>query len=305
MTDVPPRLIDIPEGGWVARCPRRVRPYLRLMRLDRPIGTWLLLLPCWWSAALAFRGAPEFGVRRLALLFVLFAIGAVVMRGAGCVVNDIADRDFDGRVGRTATRPLPSGEVSLFAAFAFLGLLLLSGLVVLVQLHRTAIFVGLASVLLFVPYPFMKRITYWPQAWLGLTFNWGALVGWAAVRGSLDWAPVLLYLGGVCWTLGYDTIYAHQDKAFDREIGVKSSALALGDRTRPFLFVIFAAALVLIAGGLVLGGAGPWAWLFVVLGAVHLLWQAVTVETENPANCLARFRSNRDFGLLIALAALF
>jgi len=226
MTSSPNLNGDIPVECWIdRRLPAAWRPYCRLMRLDRPIGTWLLLFPCWWSAALAAEGWPDLW------LFALFAIGAVVMRGAGCTVNDWADRDFDGKVARTAARPIPSGAVSPRQALIFLVAQLLVGLLVLLQLNWFAIGVGAASLLLVFPYPFMKRITYWPQAWLGLTFNWGALVGWAAVRGDLTLAPVLLYIAGVFWTLGYDTIYAHQDKEDDILVGVKSTALALGENT--------------------------------------------------------------------------
>ncbi|HJU15398.1 MAG TPA: 4-hydroxybenzoate octaprenyltransferase, partial [Stellaceae bacterium] len=221
--------------------PRRVRPYARLARLDRPIGTWLLLFPAWWGIALAGTGWPDLR------LFALFALGAVAMRGAGCTLNDIADRHYDGQVARTRLRPLPSGAVSVPQAVAFLCAQLAIGAAVLLSLNLTAILLGVAVLALIVPYPFMKRITYWPQVFLGLNFNWGALLGWAAVAGALAAAPVLLYLGGVFWTIGYDTIYAHQDKEDDARIGVKSSALALGSQTRPWLFMFYAAAALLWA----------------------------------------------------------
>lgn len=301
MDTAKPTFTDMRPDGWVDRMPRRVRPYLKLMRLDRPIGTWLLLLPCWWSAALAADGP---GDARIWVYGLLFALGAVIMRGAGCAINDIADRDFDGRVERTATRPIPSGEVGVPAAVAFTLALMLAGLGVLVQFDRFTVVVGALSVPILVAYPFMKRITDWPQAWLGLAFNWGALVGWAAVAGTLDWPAALLYAGGICWTLGYDTIYAHQDKDDDRKIGVRSSALALGRRTRPFLVAIYTLAMLFIAAAFAVAGSGPWAWPPLALAALHLAWQVATVDTDNQPNCLARFKSNRDFGLLVTVAGL-
>ncbi len=295
-----PTVNDMPVGGWTDRCPAPVRPYLKLMRLDRPIGTWLLLLPCWWSAILA-APAPSW---RLAGFCALFGIGAVIMRGAGCAINDIADRDFDGRVERTATRPIPSGQVSVRAALVFVGGLMLAGLAILTQFDRFTILLGAASVPVLAVYPFMKRITDWPQAWLGLAFNWGALVGWSAMRGGLDTPALALYAGGIFWTLGYDTIYAHQDKADDVKIGVKSSALALGERTRPFLVVVYSLATGLFAASFALSGAGPWAWPVLAAATLHLAWQVATVNIDDAPNCLKRFKSNRDFGLLISLAAL-
>jgi 4-hydroxybenzoate polyprenyltransferase len=288
---------DIPVECWIDRwLPAAWRPYCRLMRLDRPIGTWLLLFPCWWSAALAAEGWPDLW------LFALFAIGAVVMRGAGCTVNDWADRDFDGKVARTAARPIPSGAVSPRQALLFLVAQLLVGLLVLLQLNWFAIGVGAASLLLVFPYPFMKRITYWPQAWLGLTFNWGALVGWAAVRGDLDWAPVLLYIAGLFWTLGYDTIYAHQDKEDDILVGVKSTALALGENTVAALWGFYGLALILIAAaGWSAGLAWPF-WPLLGVAAAHLAWQAWRVDIDDSSDCLAKFKSNRHFGWLLLLA---
>jgi 4-hydroxybenzoate polyprenyltransferase len=288
---------DIPAETWLdRRLPASWRPYSRLMRLDRPIGTWLLLFPCWWSAAMAAEGWPNLW------LFALFAVGAVVMRGAGCTVNDWADRDFDGKVARTAARPIPSGAVSPRQALLFLVAQLLVGLLVLLQLNWFAIGVGAASLLLVFPYPFMKRITYWPQAWLGLTFNWWALVGWAAVRGDLTLAPVLLYIAGVFWTLGYDTIYAHQDKEDDILIGVKSTALALAENTVTALWIFYGLALILIAAaGWSAGLAWPF-WPLLAVAAMHLAWQALRVDINDSSDCLAKFKSNRHFGWLLLLA---
>ncbi|MDX9860985.1 MAG: 4-hydroxybenzoate octaprenyltransferase [Rhodospirillales bacterium] len=294
MTNPASNASDIPVGNWVDRfVPVGARPFFRLARFDRPIGTWLLLIPCWWGAALAGQGWPD------PLVIALFGIGAVVMRGAGCIVNDMADRDFDGRVARTADRPLASGAVGLKAAAAFLGLLLAVGLSVLIQFNAFAIGVGIASLPLVAIYPFMKRVTYWPQAWLGLTFNWGALVGWAAVAGGLAAPAVILYAAGFFWTLGYDTIYAHQDKEDDLLVGVKSSALRLGAATRPWLYGFFAATIgLLAAAGWAAGLAWPY-YAFLAAAAAHLGWQAGTLAIDKPKDCLRKFRSNRDFALIV------
>ncbi len=285
---------DIPRGNWIDRwMPAPVRPYLRLARLDRPIGTWLLLLPSWWGLALASDGWPD------ARLMALFAMGAVAMRGAGCVYNDIVDRDYDARVARTADRPIPSGAVSVRQALIFLALLLLAGLAVLLQFNAFAIALGAASLALVFTYPLAKRVTYWPQAVLGLTFNWGALLGWAAVQGDFAWPAVALYAAGFFWTLGYDTIYAHQDKDDDALIGVKSSALRLGAATRPWLFAFYAAAVALLAlAGWLAGLAWPF-WLGLAAAAGHLERQAARVDIDDPNDCLAKFRANRVVGWLV------
>ncbi len=285
---------DIQSGDWADRyAPAGARPYIRLARLDRPIGTWLLLFPGWWGIALAADGWPDWR------LIVLFGIGAVAMRGAGCTLNDIADRDFDGKVERTAQRPIPSGAVSVRQAVLFMALELAIGAAVLASLSRAAILLGFLVLLLIGTYPFMKRITYWPQFFLGLNFNWGALMGWAAVRDGLAWPALLLYLGGICWTLGYDTIYAHQDKEDDVLIGVKSAALALGPRTRPFLFVFFAGAILLWGMAGAADGLGAWFYVGLALTAAQLCWQAARVDTDMPADCLRKFKSNRLTGWLM------
>ncbi|MGH6953267.1 MAG: 4-hydroxybenzoate octaprenyltransferase [Alphaproteobacteria bacterium] len=285
---------DMPADHWVEqRLPPSLRPYARLARLDRPIGTWLLLLPGWWSLELAGRDWTDLG------FFVLFGLGAVVMRGAGCVWNDVTDREFDRRVARTRARPIASGAVSVVRALLFMALLLAIGLAILMSFNRFAIALGAASLALIAAYPLMKRITDWPQIILGLTFNWGALLGWAAITGGIALEPVLLYLGGVLWTLGYDTIYAHQDKEDDALIGIKSSALALGARTRSYLFLFYGgAALLMAAAGAVAGLGWPYHALLLV-GLFQLVWQAATVDLDDPADCLAKFRSNRIFGLIL------
>jgi 4-hydroxybenzoate polyprenyltransferase len=291
-----PVIPDAAPGNWVDRhAPAWTRPYLRLGRFDRPIGWWLLLLPGWWSIALA---APPHGWADLRLL-ALFLAGAIVMRGAGCVLNDLVDRDFDAQVERTRNRPLPSGQVTPRAALAWLGLLCLAGLAVLLQLNTFSQALGAASLLLVAIYPFMKRITWWPQVFLGLAFNWGALLGWSAVRGELAWPAVLLYLAGIAWTLGYDTIYAHQDKEDDALIGVKSTARLFGGATRPWLAGFYGVTILLIAGAGWLERMGLGFWTGLVLAAAHLAWQVKTVAIDDPADCLSKFRSNKWLGLLV------
>ncbi len=287
-------MTDIHADDWVDRyAPPPARPFLRLARLDRPIGTWLLLFPCWWGIALAAHGWPDW------YLIALFGIGAVVMRGAGCTFNDIVDRNFDGRVERTRTRPIPSGAVSLRGAILFMALQLAVGAAILFSLNAISIALGIAVIALISTYPFMKRITYWPQFFLGLNFNWGALMGWTAVRDDLRWPSILLYLGGIAWTLGYDTIYAHQDKEDDVLIGVKSSALALGARTRPFLFVFYIAAVLLWAASGAAAGLGWPYQLALLLVLLQLFWQAAKVDLDSSADCLAKFKSNRVAGWLL------
>ena len=283
-----------PGPGPVERAmPPRLRPFVALARLDHPTGVWLLLWPCLWAIGLASDGLPK-----LALL-VLFTAGAFVMRAAGCTVNDILDRDFDARVERTRSRPLPSGAIGVRGAVVFLAVMLAAGLAILLHLNLFAIALGAGSLVLVGLYPLMKRITYWPQAFLGLTFNYGALLGWAAVEGAIGWPAGLLYVAGIAWTLGYDTIYAHQDKEDDLAIGVKSSALALGPRTRPFLIAFYAAAVAGFAGA---GVAAEMAWPYfvgVALAALVLAWQALRVRIDSSADCLAKFKANGWVGLLI------
>jgi len=289
---------DMPRGHWIDRVvPAGARPYLRLMRIDRPIGTWLLLLPGWWAIALA---APDGGWPDVRLL-ALFAVGAIVMRGAGCVVNDMADRDFDARVARTAQRPIPSGAVSLRQAGLLLAGLLVIGLAVLLSLGTLAIWLGVLSLGLVALYPFMKRVTDWPQAWLGLTFNWGALLGWAAATGRIDPPALWLYAGGIAWTMVYDTIYAHQDKEDDALIGVRSTALLFGGASRRWL-AGFAVLTVLLLGVALLAAGIAWpGWVALGLVALHLAWQVRSVDFDDPIDCLAKFRANRWLGWILFL----
>ncbi len=293
--DTPILIADAPPDNWVDRhAPAALRPYLKLARADRPIGSWLLLFPCWWSLALAelARGRPYPNLWYVLLFF----IGAFVMRGAGCTWNDIVDRKYDGRVARTAGRPSPSGQVSTAQALVFAIALSLTGLGVLVQFNEFTIWLGIASLGLVAIYPFMKRLTFWPQFVLGLTFKWGALVGWAAVYGELSAAPLVLYAGCVLWTIGYDTIYAHQDKEDDALLGLKSTALRFGDATQNWVGGFYAAALILWAVAGFLAGAHLIFFTALALVGVQLAWQVATVDIGDPSNCLRRFRSNRDVG---------
>jgi len=292
---------DAPRGNWVDTwAPAPTRPYLRMIRADRPIGTWLLLWPCWWSTALAAVAAGD-AVPNLWFL-ALFAVGAFVMRGAGCVYNDIVDQDVDAAVARTRSRPLPSGQVSETAAKIFMLALAFTGFLVLIQFNPFTIVLGIASLGIVAIYPFMKRITHWPQAVLGLAFSWGALMGWAAVFGRLDLAPVLLYMACMAWTIGYDTIYAHQDKEDDALIGLKSTALKFGERTKPWMVLFYGVAIAGIGAAGWLAGAGPVFLVGLALGAAHLGWQIATLDVNDGDNCLKRFRSNRDFGAIIFIA---
>ncbi|MGB3488128.1 MAG: 4-hydroxybenzoate octaprenyltransferase [Xanthobacteraceae bacterium] len=285
-------------GNWVDnRAPVWTRPYLRLARYDRPIGSWLLLMPCWWSAALAAGVARD--VSGLPLTVLLFFIGAFVMRGAGCTWNDITDRNLDTKVERTRSRPIPAGQVSVTQALLFLVLQALVGLGVLLQFNRFAIFTGIASLVIVAVYPFMKRITYWPQITLGLAFSWGALMGFAVTLGRLDAAALALYAGSICWVIAYDTIYAHQDTEDDVLVGIKSTALLFGDKTKLALTIFYSAAVVLIGIALWLAGAGWPAALGLAAFAAHLAWQVRRLDISDSALCLRIFKSNRDAGLLL------
>jgi 4-hydroxybenzoate polyprenyltransferase len=291
------RVSDATDNWVDTRAPLWSRPYLRLSRLDRPIGSWLLLIPCWWSAALAAGIAHD--ASRLPLILMLFLIGAFAMRGAGCTWNDITDRDLDARVERTRSRPIPAGQVSVPQAAVFLVLQALAGLAVLLQFNRFAVATGIASLVIVAIYPFMKRITYWPQIVLGLAFSWGALMGFAVTLGRIDVTALVLYAGSIAWVIGYDTIYAHQDAEDDALIGIKSTALLFGERTRPALMVFYGLAVALIGTALALAGAGWMAWIGLAGFAAHLVWQITRVEIGNPALCLRLFKSNRDAGLLL------
>ncbi|WP_425093211.1 4-hydroxybenzoate octaprenyltransferase [Tropicimonas sp. S265A] len=299
---------DAVRGNWVdTLAPAWSRPYLRLSRADRPIGTWLLLLPCWWGALLAAASGTGFDGKTV-WICVGCAIGAFLMRGAGCTWNDITDRDFDAQVARTRSRPIPSGQVTVKGALIWMVIQSLLAFGILLTFNLNAIVLGIASLAIVCIYPFAKRFTWWPQVFLGLAFNWGALLAWTAEAGTLGWSAVILYLAGITWTLFYDTIYAHQDTEDDALIGVKSTARLFGEDTARWLSW-FLVATVTLAGAavmlalvaeasvlaLTLGLGGAWA-----LGW-HLLWQLRQLKPENPEVCLRLFRSNRDAGLIFAL----
>jgi 4-hydroxybenzoate polyprenyltransferase len=288
-------------GNWVdTRAPVWLRPYLRLTRLDRPIGWWLLLMPCWWSVALAAIPMGAWGPNPWHVFLML--VGAIVMRGAGCTWNDLVDRDIDARVERTRSRPIPSGQISVKAAAVFLVAQALVGLIVLLQFNTFAIWTGIASLGVVAIYPFMKRVTYWPQIFLGLAFSWGALMGWAGAFGRLDAPAFLLYAGSIAWVIHYDTIYALQDREDDALVGLKSTALLFGEKTKPALaaFSILAVALIGWAGWL--AGAGIVFAIGLAAFAAHLAWQIITIEIGNPDSCLRMFRANRDAGLILFAA---
>ena len=293
-TDIVP---DSERRGFIGALPPRVRPFASLMRLDRPIGSWLLYWPCAWSVALA-------GVGGRWDLFLWLGLGAFAMRSGGCVYNDIVDRDLDRRVERTRLRPLASGRVSLESAWLLIAALCIVGLVVLLQLNLTAAIVAVISIAPVAAYPFMKRITWWPQAWLGIVFSWGALVGWPAVTGSLSWATFLLWFGSIAWVVGYDTLYAIQDIEDDALVGVKSSARRLGDKA-PLGIGIFYTLALLLWGGAIWTVRPDWvALLALVPAALHLANQALRADPKDGELALQLFRSNRSCGLLIFLGML-
>ena len=290
---------DIDSQHWTLRyLPAWMRPYGRLARWDRPIGTWLLMLPCWWSAAL---GSGQNWPNLIGWM-ALFAIGALAMRGAGCTWNDIVDRKIDARVERTRSRPLPAGELKLRDAVVWMALQSLVGVAILFKLNKTAGGIALLSVAIIAIYPTMKRFTSWPQAVLGLAFNWGALVGYAAVTGTLSWATVALYWGGVAWTLVYDTIYAMQDQRDDSIVGVRSTARRFGDKPRRWLALFAGVALLFWAAAGYLAHLQPIYFVGIALIALHFAWQIAFVKPDDPADCLAKFKSNAHVGLVLTAA---
>lgn len=327
---------DAVPNGWVDRfLPQRLRPWARLMRLDRPVGVWLLLWPCWWGLMLSVphRWVPSYlltpegqgHLQTIAQYLIFFGIGALVMRAAGCIVNDLWDRRIDARVARTAARPIASGAISPAGALIMLVLLGVIGLAVLIQFATSTVMLGILALPLVVLYPLAKRVTHWPQLVLGIVFNWGALMGWTALHGAWDttqmeflgwttwaafqqlwpvWPAFALYAGCILWTLGYDTIYAHQDREDDVKAGVKSSALALGDRTIPFLYAVYGGAICFWA----LAGWGAYLSVYFYIGllfaGLHFRWQIRSLDINDPAKCLAIFKSNIWFGWIMLFAIL-
>ncbi|UWQ19163.1 4-hydroxybenzoate octaprenyltransferase [Jannaschia sp. M317] len=304
------QVADAVKGNWVdTLAPAVTRPYLRLSRADRPIGTWLLLLPCWWGLVLAVAAT---GFRVEALWIALgCALGAFLMRGAGCTWNDVTDREIDAGVARTRSRPIPSGQVTPLQALGWMGVQAALAFGILLTFHPTAIALGVLALLPVAIYPFAKRFTWWPQVFLGLAFNWGALLAWAAYTGSLSLAPVMLYLGGIAWTLFYDTIYAYQDVEDDALIGVKSTARRFGDRPGPWMNGFLMATVALLSMGVLAAlpvGPALVAMLGVWAMGWHLVWQLSRLDIADPARCLALFRANSTTGLIplpfFAVAAL-
>lgn len=295
---------DIKPQKWIEVLPEKCRPYAVLMRLDRPIGSWLLFLPCLWSVLLAYGGLQNLTLYGV-YLCVLFGIGAVAMRGAGCIINDLWDKDFDAQVERTKTRPLASGVIKPYQAFFLLFFLAFIGFLILLQTSWTAIFLGILSLPFIIAYPYMKRITWWPQIFLGLTINFGALIGWASVHNSLSLSALFLYIGGIFWTLGYDTVYAHQDKQDDALIGLKSSALKLGSKSKLWVFAFYGLSLLCFALSLIVHSFFDWpliALLVLLLPAFFIGWYLIRWDIDNPAQCLKIFKANKIFGILIALS---
>ncbi|MEO0543407.1 MAG: 4-hydroxybenzoate octaprenyltransferase [Pseudomonadota bacterium] len=295
------RVADAPSGQWVYRLlPALLWPYAQIARWDRPIGWQLLLWPCLWSLGLAYAAPQASALGLQALWFaILFAVGAIAMRGAGCTYNDLVDVDIDAKVARTASRPLPSGQITKRSAAVFLVIQALIGLAVLLQFNEFAILVGLCSMLPVALYPFMKRITYWPQFFLGLAFSWGAFMGWAATYGSLSSAPIILYAACVAWTIGYDTIYAHQDKEDDAIVGVKSTARLFGDKTKPALIVLYATVVILLAIAFWVAQTSWPAWLGLLAASGHMAYQIFRLDIDDADQCLALFKSNTQVGALV------
>ena len=321
MSNSEEKVADALEQSWVYRLvPSRLWPFAQLARWERPIGWWLLMWPGWWAIMLAMLAklqttptdAQNFAqvLSETAVLLLLFMIGAIVMRGAGCTYNDLADRDIDDKVARTRSRPLPSGRVTTRQAVVFMALQSLIGLIILLQFNAFSIWLGVASLITVVVYPFMKRITWWPQLFLGFAFSWGALLGWSVVAGSLSLPPILLYLAAIAWVIGYDTIYAHQDKEDDALVGVKSTARLFGDKSKTAIFILYAIAITLMAMAFFIALAtqsGAYAemiytlpaFLGLAVGAIHMLWQLKMIDINNPDQCLRLFQSNSHFGWIL------
>lgn len=302
-TDIKP-YTDIDTHGWISKLPKTWQPYAILMRLDRPIGWWLLLLPAWWGIVLGSNGVAGMYSHDYWLM-IFFFFGAVIMRGAGCIVNDFWDRDLDAKVERTQNRPLASGEISLVNAAVFLFFILFTAFIILLQTSAITIGLGILSLFFIGVYPLMKRITWWPQAFLGITFNFGALMGWGAATHYLNLEALMLYIAGFFWTLGYDTIYAHQDRRDDALIGIKSTALLFGNRSKFWVRIFYILTIACLVFASLLAGTGIISIALLAFPAIHLLRQIQDWDIDDPANSLMIFKSNRNFGLLVLLSFSF
>ncbi|MGI9399615.1 MAG: 4-hydroxybenzoate octaprenyltransferase [Rhizobiaceae bacterium] len=311
MNDIGVKVADAIRGSWVYQLlPERYWPYAQMARWERPIGWRLLMWPCWWSLMMAVSvflqdgGSSEqfymvipFGL--IIFYLVLFTLGAILMRGAGCTYNDLVDQNIDAKISRTQSRPLPSGRITRRQAWVFLIAQSLCGFLILIQFNTFTIMLGCLSLILVMIYPFMKRITWWPQLFLGLAFSWGALMGWAAIFADISLSPILLYLGSILWVIGYDTIYALQDIEDDALIGVKSTARLFGENAKPAVALLYSGAIILFGMSIWVAGLAWPAWLGLGLGVVHMIWQLRTLEIDNPSRCLTLFKSNSHFGWII------
>ncbi len=295
---------DIKAEGWISRLPESWQPYAILIRLDRPIGWWLLLLPGWWGIMLGANGVTGMYAADWRLM-IMFLIGAIIMRGAGCIINDLWDRDLDKQVERTRLRPLASGQIGMPAAIMFLFFMLFTAFIILLQTSWITIGLGILSLFFVGAYPLMKRITWWPQAFLGLTFNFSAMMGWGAATHHLGWEPLLLYAAGFFWTMGYDTIYAHQDKEDDLIVGIKSTALLFGERSKFWVSIFYGLAILFIALASILAGSGLISLALLALPAIHFFRQVLDWDTDDPQSSLWIFKSNRNFGFLVLLSFAF
>lgn len=292
---------DIQKQSWIEKLPDTVQPYIYLMRLDRPIGIWLLLLPGWWSILLAGQSVSA-SFSTVLYVLLAFLLGAIAMRGAGCVINDLWDKNIDMQVERTAKRPLAAGDLTSMQAIQLLLGLLFFGFVILITLSEMTIILGLLTIPMIISYPLFKRFTYWPQVALGLTFNFGALMGWSAISGDVSWAAFCLYVSCFFWTIGYDTVYAHQDKEDDAIVGVKSTALKLGDASKKWVSGFYGTAFVFLLLAFLLAQVSIIAYLGLMAVAAHMVWQMRVWELDDPASGLRVFKSNRDLGFIVLCA---
>jgi 4-hydroxybenzoate polyprenyltransferase len=289
---------DIKQNSFLYKSPLFFHPFIKLMRLDRPIGFWLLFFPCLWGLLISSNNIFQILTLKYTLFFF---IGSVIMRGAGCVLNDIIDAEFDKKVERTSLRPIPNGDISKKSALLFMIFLLLIGLIILLSFNQTTVLLGVCSSLLIITYPYMKRITFYPQLWLGITFNWGFLMGTTSIKGFFPTDNIFFYIALIFWTLGYDTIYAHQDKEDDKIIGVKSTALKFANNTKTFLSIFYAITISFILLSIYLQIDLNYYYILIIMPAYHLFKQVFTLDINKPDNCLNKFKSNFNFGILLSI----